>query len=121
VSYDGAGNRSAGVAVVARPKAQLLLRPTSGARVTSPPLLKWAKVAGATYYNVQLYRRAKILSAWPNRPQLQLRTKWRFGGHAYKLAPGSYHWYVWPGFGSRQARKYGEVLGESSFTVGARL
>jgi HYR domain len=120
VAYDRAGNRSAGVAVVARPKAQLLLRPKTGARVTLPPLLMWAKVAGATYYNVQLYRTRKVLSAWPTRSQLQLQTKWRYNGRAYNLAPGSYRWYVWPGFGSRQAAKYGEVLGESSFTVLAR-
>ena len=33
------------------------------------------------------------------------------------LSPGSYRWYVWPGFGARAAVDYGELLGFSSFTI----
>ena len=34
----------------------MLWAPASGARVTEPPVLRWAPISGATHYNVQLYR-----------------------------------------------------------------
>jgi hypothetical protein len=116
VSYDEAGNASTGVAVGALPKALLLLRPKDGAVVTAVPRLVWARVARATYYNVQLYRGdRKWLSAWPGRSQLRLASRWRFNGHSHRLSLGSYSWYVWPGYGRRSAAKYGALLGQSTF------
>jgi hypothetical protein len=118
ISYDRAGNRSGGVAFSARPKANLLSSPADGARVLRPPLLVWAKVAGATYYNVQLFRGTrKVFSAWPTRSRLRIPPSWRFGGRRERLIPGTYRWYVWPGFGARAAVDFGEVLGTSSFTL----
>lgn len=99
-------------------KSSALLAPTSGARISLPPLLRWRRVARATYYNVQLYRgRMKLLSAWPRRPRLQLRTRFTYLGRQRRLARGSYRWYVWPGYGSPSARRYGRLLGEGSFTL----
>ena len=47
------------------PKPELLA-PPNGAVLTAPPLLRWSKVRGADYYNVQLLRDGrKVLSAWP--------------------------------------------------------
>ena len=121
VVFDRAGNRSAGVAAVATPKARLLLAPTDGRRVTSRPLLVWARVAGATYYNVQLYRGAKkVLSVWPSRTRFRIPSTWRFSGRRYRLTAGRYRWYVFPGFGARSAVRYGTVLGESSFVFAPR-
>jgi HYR domain len=118
ISYDRAGNRSGGVAFSVRPKANLLLAPADGARVVRPPLLVWAKAAGATYYNVQLFRgRTKILSAWPTARRLVIPASWRFAGRRQRLTPGTYRWYVWPGFGARAAAEFGEVLGTSTFTL----
>jgi hypothetical protein len=97
--------------------ASALLAPRAGARVTSPPVLRWRRVARASYYNVQLYRgRVKVLSAWPTRPRLQLGGQWTYLGRQRRLARGTYRWLVWPRFG----RRYGALLGQRTFTVVAR-
>ena len=57
VAFDKAGNTSQPVVVSASPKALLLAAPKPGARVVKPPLLRWAPVASARYFNVQLYRK----------------------------------------------------------------
>jgi hypothetical protein len=102
-STDAAGNPASAVQTVT-PKAPL-------------PRLRWRRVKGADYYNVQLFRGAhKILSAWPAGTQLQLREQWTFGGRRHVLAAGRYHWYVWPGFGRRSAHRYGRLITHKKFT-----
>lgn len=97
-----------------------LFAPRRDARVARPPLLRWASVRRATYYNVQLRRNGrKILSTWPRRPLLQLRWTWTFQGRRYRLSPGRYRWYVWPGFGAPAAVEYGPLLGQNEFVVRA--
>ncbi|HET7854951.1 MAG TPA: Ig-like domain-containing protein, partial [Gaiellaceae bacterium] len=101
--------------------ASALLAPRAGARVTSPPLLRWRRVPRASYYNVQLRRGSvKVLSAWPTRTRLQLRARWTYLGRERRLTPGTYRWYVWPGYGKPAQRRYGRVLGSRTFTVRAR-
>src|SRR5262249_5731514 len=56
VAWDAAGNRSKGVVLIATPKAEALTAPLQGQKVTKPPLLRWKTVAGATYFNVQIWR-----------------------------------------------------------------
>ena len=98
--------------------AAALFAPTDRSRVTRPPMLRWRGVSGATYYNVQLYRGGrKVLSAWPTRTRLQLRSRWRFTGRVERLKPGTYRWYAWPGYGRAADRRYGRLLGASSFVV----
>jgi hypothetical protein len=98
-----------------------LLAPRGGAGVTAPPLLEWTRVHRATYYNVQLFRgHRKLLSAWPSSASHQLRPDWRFAGHARRLTPGRYRWYVWPGFGPRSERRFGRLVGRRSFVVAGR-
>ncbi|MGH3078166.1 MAG: hypothetical protein ACRDPZ_08275 [Gaiellaceae bacterium] len=95
-----------------------LTRPAVGARVTAPPLLAWRAVPRATYYNVQLYRGGrKILTAWPSATTFRLQRSWRYDGRTYRLAPGVYRWYVWPGFGPRSETRYGKLLGTRTFVV----
>ena len=98
-----------------------LLSPTPGLHITmkSPPALAWARARGATYYNIQLiYRGRKVLSAWPVRPSFQLRRTWLYKGRRYRLQPGVYRWYVWPGYGRISAVRYAKrPLGSSSFVV----
>jgi hypothetical protein len=97
-----------------------LLSPTPGLRITtkSPPTLVWAPVKGATYYNVQLiFHGRKVLSTWPLRQSFRLRRAWLYKGRRYRLRPGVYRWYVWPGFGRISAANYGRPLGSSSFVV----
>jgi hypothetical protein len=113
---DPAGNAaSRDLAATPRPR---LLGPDKRALVIAPPLLRWTPVRGARYYNVQLFRRGrKILSAWPYRSQLQLRQTWRYRGRRFRLTDGLYHWYVWPGFGPRSERRYGERIGARTFVI----
>ena len=96
-----------------------LLAPAVGARVDGPPLLRWTKVHGARYYNVQLLRGdRKLLSVWPGRPRYQLKRAWRYQGERYRLVPGRrYRWLVWPGRGKRSRNDYGPLIGSGSFTV----
>lgn len=117
-SLDRTGNSSSGVRFTAVPKALPLFSPLPKARVSSAPVLEWGSVRGASYYNVQLYRGStKVLSAWPRANQLRLRLRWNFDGRGQRLAPGVYHWFVWPGRGPRSRSSYGSVLGRSSFVV----
>jgi hypothetical protein len=117
VTYDKAGNASRGMAVVVRPSA-LLRSPAAGRVVHAAPRLVWARVAKASFYNVQLYFRGqKVLSAWPSAARLGLTRSWSYANRGFKLKKGTYAWYVWPGFGPRSKSRYGQLLGQSSFTV----
>jgi hypothetical protein len=80
------------------------------------PLLRWRRVRGADYYNVQLFRDGrKILSAWPRHARLQLKPSWTFRGHRYHLTGARYRWYVWPGYGSRGNERYGRMIRTATF------
>ena len=116
VATDLAGNTSTRtLTIVPGPH---LLAPLAGALVTAPPQLLWTRVRKADYYNVQLFRGGrKILSAWPATSGLQLRSQWRFEGRRYRLKPGRYKWYVWPGYGRRSAAHYGRMVGSRTFVV----
>jgi hypothetical protein len=95
-----------------------LLRPGPAERVTSPPTLVWTAAKGASYYNLQLIRGRKVLSAWPLRPTYRLRQTWLYKGRRHRLRPGVYRWYVWPGYGRISAARYGRrPLGSSTFVV----
>jgi hypothetical protein len=113
---DEAGN-DAKAAAAAMPLA--LSVPPQGKRLKRPPNLTWAKVAGASYYNVQLFQRGKkILSVWPIKTSFKLPRSWTFARKQHRLVAGSYRWYVWPGYGPRKASKYGKLLGGSVFVMG---
>lgn len=115
---DAAGNTGLG-STTARPGLRLIA-PGGGTTLTGPPLLRWTADRRATYYNIQLFRgNRKVLSAWPKRAGLQLASTWSYDGHHYRLRPGKYRWYVWPGFGPRSAVKYGPPIGSSTFVITA--
>jgi hypothetical protein len=114
-AHDQAGNVTVRNAMVT--PGPRLLAPPDGIRISTPPLLRWTPVRGASYYNVQLYwDRRKVLSAWPSRTSLQLARSWYYGGRR-RLRPGRYRWYVWPGFGSLAAASYGRTIGSRTFVV----
>jgi hypothetical protein len=120
VSYDKAGNASPGGAVfVVRPSA-LLSSPRAGTVVKArrTTTLRWRRVPGARYYNVQLYRGGrKVLSAWPIAARFHLSRAWTYSGHRFGLKRGSYTWYVWPSMKPLPQVAYGPIVGESSFVV----
>ncbi len=115
--FDAAGNASAASGISAVPDGSTL-RPFLDTTVNHPPRLTWARVKKARYYNLQLFRgRKKILSTWPKRAHIQLGKRWKFNGHRYRLTPGLYRWYVWPGLGSPKRHRYGAMVGSSTFRV----
>ena len=95
-----------------------LINPAPGEHVSSPPRLAWVPVKDASYYNVLLIRGVRILSASPTHASLKLPRRWVYQGHRYRLRPGVYRWYVWPGFGRLAQAHYGRILGGSSFVYG---
>ena len=116
-TVDAAGNRSDGVSGTARPHTIYLVKPADGARIRKPPTLLWIPKTKAFYYNVQLYRGStKVLSAWPSQNRFVLPSTWKYKGRRYRLQPGTYRWYVWPGIGARRYAKYGKLLGQNTFT-----
>jgi hypothetical protein len=112
-AVDQAGNSVSQTLAVTATGA--LLAPTPAQSVSRAPVLRWAPVKRAAYYNVQLVRGKKILSAWPGSRHFRVPQSWVFHGHHFRLHRGVYRWYVWPGFGARSKAKYGSVLGGSSF------
>ena len=115
-AVDAAGN--AATATASAIPAGTLLAPAPGAKVSKPPLLRWKSIKGARYYNVQLFRgKHKLLSSWPTKAHLQLRSSWTYRGRRHRLAAGRYRWYVWPGYGPRSRRHYGKLLGRRTFTM----
>jgi hypothetical protein len=109
---DEAANRADHTFKIVATGALLSPAPAANVSVKSPPTLMWTPVKGARYYNVQLIRGRKVLSAWPVRPGLRLRRTWIYRGQRYSLRPGTYRWYVW----SRTARGFRQ-LGSSTFVV----
>jgi hypothetical protein len=118
---DLAGNVASGSTTVtptADASTKYLLSPGAGSSLSRPPLLRWRKIARASYYNVQLFRNGKkILSAWPTKPHYQLHSRWRYGGQRHRLVHGTYRWLLWAGYGHRSAHRYGKLLGRRTFVV----
>jgi hypothetical protein len=117
VLVDQAGNRATD-RTTAVPTSSSLLTPADGAHLRRAPLLTWKRARHARYYNVQLVHDGqKVLSRWPEVPQLQLETEWRYRGQRHRLEPGRYCWLVWPGRGARKERRYGKLLDKSCFRM----
>lgn len=132
--FDEAGNKASDTVSIV-PGAKLY-SPARGSVVSSPPLLAWRPVAGASYYNLILYYGVsgkalrhvasvtvsgrKVLSTWPLQPRYRLKKAWKFKGKKRTLARGHYRWYVYPGLGKRTAHKYGPLIGQSDFFVAKR-
>jgi hypothetical protein len=116
-SLDRAGNLSSPVEVEAWPSP--IVSPRYHAVVHTPPLVDWRSAPGATYYNMQVWRDGrKILSTWPARSQYRLQSSWTFQGRRYALSQGRVAVYVWPGYGSKAAARYGPLYGRTVFTIG---
>jgi hypothetical protein len=116
-SIDEAGNASNVVSIAGLPKVLTLRKTLFVPRAAPNPILRWRRVRGAAYYNVQLYRGSKrIYAAWPRMPQAGLAATWKWSGHRFRLAPGRYRWFVWAGFGPRTLAQY-RVVGSARFAI----
>jgi hypothetical protein len=119
-SRDQAGNSSQKVSVAGLPKVLTLHKTPYIPRAAQKPILRWAAVRGATYYNVQLFRGSKrILALWPSRHQVGLPTAWKWAGKRHRLTHGRYRWYVWAGMGQRSFANY-KTLGSAQFIIPKR-
>ena len=123
-SLDKNGNKSEGVGINITPQFQPLRTPADGARLAAiPKKFVWTRDPKASYYNFQLFlggtlllqsttaEPRKILSTWTTGPSLSFKNPWKWEGKSYKLAKGTYTWYVWPGYGARADVKYGPLMG----------
>jgi hypothetical protein len=116
---DQAGNDTEAT-LAGLPKVLTLRRVPYVPRAAPKPILRWERVAGARYYNVQLFRGAKrVLAAWPATHQLGVPAAWKWNGRSYRLRPGHYRWYVWAGFGPRTFAQY-RTVGTADFIVAPR-
>ena len=93
-SYDWADNHSLGVDVHTTAVNAKLIEPQDWAQLTRPPLLAWARVPGADYYNVQLWAIVpgglkKVLSIWPSSNHLQLQLEMGLRGSQPRAHPGA--------------------------------
>ena len=129
-SLDKNGNKSEGVGINITPHFQPLRTPADGARLaTIPKRFAWARDPKASYYNFQLFlggtlllqsttaEPRKILSTWTTGPSLNFKSPWKWEGKSYKIAKGTYTWYVWPGYGARANVKYGPLMGPATFQI----
>lgn len=115
-AFDRAGNAT--VRTLSLRPGPRLLSPAQQAHLSRAPMLSWTPVRRASYYNVQIFKgKRELLSAWPGKAKFKLSPTWSFKGHRYRLRPGTYRWYVWPGFGSRAAARYGSLIGTRTFVV----
>ncbi len=82
------------------------------------PLLSWPSSPTARFFDVVLWRGGtRLLDSWPSIPRLQVPSSWTYGGHHYRLSPGTYLWFVYPGLGSRLQPRYGPLLKSGQFTI----
>jgi hypothetical protein len=129
-SLDKNGNKSQGVAINITPRFQPLRTPADGARLaTIPKKFVWTRDPKAAYYNFQLFlggtlllqsttaEPRKIMSTWTTGPSLNFKSPWKWEGKSYKIAKGTYTWYVWPGYGARAAVNYGPPMGPATFQI----
>jgi hypothetical protein len=117
--YDQAGN-VARRTVAIRP-ATGILTPGNGAVLRRAPVVRWAPVKNARFYNVQLWRRrSKLLTMWPSKPRFRLGSSWTFAGKRRELTNGRYQLFVWPAFGTVAEPRYGKLVGKIDFVVKRR-
>jgi hypothetical protein len=66
----------------------------------------WPPVVGATGYHVELFKgSALVFRAETKKPEIVIRSRWRFGGRLRTLEAGAYRWYVWPLVDGQRAAK----------------
>ena len=119
-TVDQAGNQPAEETVAGLPKVLTLRNLPYVPRAAPEPILRWERVRGARYYNVQLFRgRKRVFAAWPQAHQFGVPKAWKWHGRTRRLGAGRYRWYVWAGFGARSFARY-RTVGSAQFIVPPR-
>ena len=79
----------------------------------------WAPVRHAAYYDVRLFRAgAMIFEARTSATRIGIPRRWTADGRRFSLRPGRYVWQVRPGFGPRDAARYGAPVVQAKLVVG---
>ena len=72
--------------------------------------MRWRPVRDATFYNVIFWQNgARALDLWPTTASVRLPRG--------RLAPGTYQWFVYPAFGTGDARRYGRVIAQGRLRI----
>ena len=81
---------------------------TTTTHLAVAPTIFWHPVAGATYYNLVLWRgHRRILDLWPTSTRVFLPGAWVYHGVRGSVSPGRYLWFAYPGFGPKTPAHYG--------------
>ena len=119
---EGAGAQEAPATPAVPPSAESMAAAYGGLLHPGPadwlawqrPTLRWRPQAGATHYNVQVFRgQRRVLNAWARGARLRVPDGVLRQGRAYV-------WTVWPAWGPRAARRFGPPVGRSTFAVTLR-
>jgi hypothetical protein len=63
----------------------------------------WPPAVGATGYHVELFKGSVLVFRdQTKKPQIVIRSHWRFNGRTRRFQPGAYRWYVWPLLGGQR-------------------
>jgi len=110
----------------ARQKAKTAARHAASAQTRTirtsqqQPVLTWRPVPGATFYAVRLFRGdVRILDLWPSTTRVRVPASWVYGGVHFRLRPGRYLWYVYPGIGNASRLRLGKLAKAGVLLAGA--
>jgi hypothetical protein len=117
-AFDAASNSTAETAAVTA--TGRLVAPFPGESVTSPPRLSWVPVKGASYYNVQLIKNHRVLSAWPARANFKVPVHWKYRGTITGSGTASTAGTSGPGTGSAPRRSTGACSAAAPSATPAR-
>jgi hypothetical protein len=82
-------------------------------------VLRWQGSPATPYFDVVLWQDGqRLLDSWPTAPSLTIPSSWSYRGVQYRLNPGTYLWFVYPGIGSRAHARFGPLLASGRFTIG---
>jgi hypothetical protein len=81
----------------------------------------WAPARGAVRYQVEIVRNGRVVySAAARAAHIHLPQRWKSNGRTMTLAPGKYHWYVWPLTRKGQRIIRGSAIVATTFQIAAR-
>ena len=81
----------------------------------------WAPAHGAVRYDIEIVRTGTVVfSEVTTVPHVHIPVTWRLGGRLETLAPGTYHWYVWPVTPAGRTIRHGPAIVATTFIVVSR-